>query len=128
VIPYDPKTRMIKAQASVGGQAVRFLVDTGASLTTVPTAVADRLGLRKKTNPRAKVTTASGVLEVEVVELPSLKLGKIRLRKVRAAVLDLPGESLAGTGLLGLNALQRLNMEIDSENSRLILKQRRKRR
>ncbi|MHC4513596.1 MAG: retropepsin-like aspartic protease family protein [Planctomycetota bacterium] len=128
VIPYDPKTRMIKAQASVGGQAVRFLVDTGASLTTVPTAVADRLGLRKKTNPRAKVTTASGVMEVEVVVLPSLKLGKIRLRKVQAAVLDLPGESLAGTGLLGLNALQRLNMEIDSENSRLILKQRRKRR
>ncbi len=129
VIHYDPKTRILRAKASVGGQAVRFLVDTGASLTTIPTSLADRLGLRKKTNPRTKVTTASGVVEVEIVELPSLRLGPwIRLRKVKAAVLDLPGESLAGTGLLGLNVLQLLDMEIDSENSRLILKQRRKRR
>lgn len=127
VIPFDPRTRVLKTKASVGGQPVRFLVDTGASLTTIPTALADRLGLRRQTNPRTKVTTASGELEVEVVELPSLRLGRrIRLSKVRAAVLDLPGENLAGTGLLGLNALRRLNMEIDSENSRLILKQRRK--
>ena len=97
-------------------------------LATIPTALADRLGLRKKTNPRTKVTTASGVIEVEVVELPSLKLGEIPLRKVKAAVLDLPGEGLANTGLLGLNVLQRLHMQIDTENSRLILKQRRKRR
>ena len=113
----------------MGGQAVKFLVDTGASLTTVPTALADRLGLRKKSNPRTKVTTASGEVEVEIVVLPRLRLGsKILLKKVRAAVLDLPGEDLAGTGLLGLNVLQRLNMQIDSENSRLILKQTRKRR
>ncbi|MEE9127681.1 MAG: retropepsin-like aspartic protease, partial [Planctomycetota bacterium] len=129
VIPYDPRTRAIQAKATVGGQAVKFLVDTGASLTTIPTAVADRLGLRKKSNPRVKVTTASGEVEVEIVVLPSLRLGpRIHLRKVRAAVLDLPGKDLAGTGLLGLNVLQRLDMQIDSENSQLILKQPRKRR
>jgi len=128
IIPYDPKTRIIKARASVGGQPVRLIVDTGASLTTIPTALADRLGLRRKTNPRAKVTTASGVMEVEVVELPSLKLGKISVRKVQAAVLDLPGEGLANTGLLGLNVLQRLNMQIDTEKSQLLLRQSRKRR
>ncbi len=42
------------------------------------------------------------------------------MRGVDAVVINIPG--LEGRGLLGLNVLQPLNMQIDSENKVLILR------
>jgi aspartyl protease family protein len=120
-IPYDSATGAIRANVSAGGHAVRYLVDTGASMTTVPSSVADALGLRDLKNRRVKVNTASGIVEGEVVQLPWLDLGSLRIPKVHAVVLDLPGD-LHGMGLLGMNVLGRLNLQIDSATGRLILR------
>ena len=121
-IPFDPQTNAVNAQVSVGGLALQFVVDTGATLTTVPSAIADQLQLRKAGTQRVKVNTASGIVEGDVVKLPSLQIGTLEIRNVQAVVLDLP-ENLAGKGLLGLNVLQLLNMEIDAQNGVLVLKQ-----
>ena len=60
--------------------------------------------------------------------MPSITIGgRIEVRNVTAVVLDLPG-TLDGRGLLGLNVLGRLNMQIDSERSQLILTSGRSRR
>lgn len=126
-IPFDPATNVVNANVTVSGRALHLVVDTGASLTTIPSALADELQLRKPENRRVKVNTASGTVEGEVVTLPSLVIGQIEVKNVQAVVLDLP-DSLAGKGLLGLNVLQRLNMEIDSQNGMLVLKQGRERR
>ena len=62
-----------------------------------------------------------------MVRVPELTIGSIRIRRVRAVALDLPG-SLADKGLLGLNVLRRLNMRLDSENGMLLLEKRSRRR
>jgi clan AA aspartic protease (TIGR02281 family) len=120
-IPFDPQTHVIDARVSVAGIDVEFIVDTGATMTTVPTTVADRLGLRSAQNRRVEVQTASGRVTGEVVQLPWLDIGSMRLERVPAVVIDLP-DSLAGRGLLGMNALGRTQVQIDTERGRLILR------
>ena len=122
-IPVDPQTLSIRTKVLVGGYAVEFVVDTGATLTTVPRAIATQLGLLTPGLRKVRVETASSIVEAEMVRLPSLQIGPIRVGKVRAVVLDLPG-NLAGKGLLGLNVLRRLNMRLDSQNQRLVLEKR----
>lgn len=126
-IPFDPTTHVLRMPVQMGGVPIELVVDTGASLTTIPSQLADQLGLRKPGNPKVKVTTAGGVVEAELVTVPNLSLGEIEVRNVRAAVLDLP-ESLAGKGLLGMNVLQTLNLEIDSQRSVLVLRRGSRRR
>ena len=121
VIPFDPRENQIRTSGDASGQPVSFVVDTGASYTTVPTSVARALGLLSGRNPKIQVHTANGTVDAVQVELPWLTIaGKIKVTKVKVVVLDLPG-TLANKGLLGLNVLQRLNMQIDSRRSRLIL-------
>lgn len=119
-IPVDPATLSIRAEVRVAGKPIELVVDTGASLTTIPSQMARELGLWSPTLPRAQVETAAGPIEAPVVELPELSIGSIRVERVRAVVLDLSGH-LAGKGLLGLNVLQRLNMRLDSGSGRLLL-------
>ena len=96
-----------------------FIVDTGASYTTIPTSVAKALNLLHAKNPIVEVTTAGVVVKRRRVVVPSLTIaGKITVHKVTALVMDLPGH-LAGKALLGMNVLGTLNME--SRNGRLIL-------
>lgn len=123
-IPFDPETHVVRAAANVAGVALEFVVDTGASMTTIPSAVADRLGLRNPGNPRVQVQTASGIAEGEVVRLPQVQLGALRLRGLEAVVLDLPN-TLSQKGLLGMNALRRWRVQIDGERGVLRLEQRR---
>jgi len=126
-IPIDPSTNSILTEIRVGGEPVELVVDTGASVTTLPSALIKRLGLWHPDLPTTKVTTASGTTEAEVVRIPELSIGSIVVRRVRVLSMDLPGK-LAGKGLLGLNVLRRLNMRLDSENSRLLLEKRGSRR
>lgn len=121
VIPYDPARNIITTRIVIDGQPVEFLIDTGASLTTIPSAIAQGLGLVKPDSPVINVDTANGRIEARRVRVANLQVGSISLAGVDVVVLDLPGE-LQGKGLLGLNVLQPLNMSIDSANRVLILK------
>ncbi|MCA8941486.1 MAG: TIGR02281 family clan AA aspartic protease [Planctomycetes bacterium] len=124
VIPFDPRTHAIDAAVSVGGQAVSFVVDTGATMTTIPTAVARGLGLLSDSNPKVVVNTANGEVTGQTVRVPWIEIGSARIENVQAVVIDLPG-TLEGRGLLGMNVLRRFDVEIDSQNGRLTLKRRR---
>jgi clan AA aspartic protease (TIGR02281 family) len=126
-LPYDPANNAITTRIFIGGQSLEVVIDTGATLTTIPSAFAQRLGLVKPDSPVVRVDTANGEVEGRQVQVPSLQLGTIRLRGVEVVVLDLPG-SLQGKGLLGLNVLRPLNMRIDDENRVLILQRPRGRR
>ena len=120
ILPYDPATNAIFTQVTIGGQVLELIIDTGASLTTIPAEFAQRLGLVKPDSQVIRIDTANGEILGRRVLLPNLTIGTIRLREVDAVVIDIPG--LEGRGLLGLNVLQPLNMQIDSENKVLILR------
>ncbi len=119
-IPFDPQTNVIRADVKIGGFPLELVVDTGASITIIPVDLAKRLSLIDGSNRGVRVQTASGMAEGLLVELPILQIGRIQLQGLEAIALDLPN-SLQGKGLLGMNALSQMNMQIDSERGRLIL-------
>jgi clan AA aspartic protease (TIGR02281 family) len=122
-IPFNKNAGTIYTTCSVSGRDLSFVVDTGASYTVIPSATAKALGLIKRDSPTVDVTTANGVIQARQVVIPTLTIaGKITLQKVGAVVLDLPGNH-HGKGLLGLNVLRPLNMQIDDRRSLLILRQ-----
>jgi Aspartyl protease len=94
--------------ATLGGQASRWIVDSGSTIALVSPALALRVGAR--TIDRRRVATAGGVLTVERVELPALVVAGRRLAATQALVLDLAqtlGEvGAAVDGLVGAPALR----------------------
>jgi len=97
----------------INGQAVTFLVDTGASTVSVSRSLAGRLGLP----PGQPVTvgTANGVAVGEEVTAQSVSLGGITIRDVRLLVLD----GLRGEALLGQNVLRHLEVLQTAERMHL---------
>lgn len=116
-IPIDPASHIVRAQCTVAGRDLELMVDTGASITVLPSAFA---AIGTRTGRRVRIQTASGAVEGELVRFADVRIGTITVRHITAAAIDLPG-SLAGKGLLGMNVLKRLNMRLDSERGVLVL-------
>jgi clan AA aspartic protease (TIGR02281 family) len=122
VIPFNPQEKQIRTRCAVGVHNLEFIVDTGASYTTVPRQIAQDLGLLSKAT-KARVQTANGPVDTLRVVLPSLTIaGQIHLKNVPAMILNMGG-NIDNNGLLGLDVLQGLNMRIDSDKCRVTLRQ-----
>ena len=100
------------AQGQVNGGSVRFLVDTGATMITLPGSTADRLGIDYRKGPRGLTQTAAGPTVAYKVKLDEVRLGDIRLQNVDAVVLQ-SGLSFA---LLGMSFLNRVEMQRDGQS------------
>jgi clan AA aspartic protease (TIGR02281 family) len=120
-IRFTPGARSIPVTAGLGdGVRQQFLVDTGATLVTVPQAAAAALGIAVDGGkPRRRIVTAGGVRFAPEILLPQIEIGGWVVRDVRALVLDLPERP--GWGLLGLNYLQFFDAELQSEKGLLLL-------
>lgn len=122
VIPFAPGSHQIHVKATVNSRVTYpFLIDTGASVVSIPAALLPALGLEINQNtPRYMVTTAGGVKEAWEVTLSSIELEGWIVRDVKALVVD--SEEQVDFGLLGLNFLNRFQMHLDSDEGVLILK------
>jgi aspartyl protease family protein len=94
------------AEATVNGQRVRLLVDTGATAVALTIPDAQRLGM----NPAdlaydAAVMTASGKARAARVQLASISIGNARVDNVDALVIEKGLDS----SLLGMSYLGRLS-------------------
>lgn len=107
------------ASGQVNQADVRFVVDTGASLVTLPKSLALRAGVALDNARRASVTTAGGVVPAWRVTLNRVRLDGITLHMVEAVVLEDVSLPMA---LLGMSFLNRTNM--NREGDRLTLTQR----
>jgi aspartyl protease family protein len=101
------------AEGQVNGARVRFLVDTGATLVTLPAAEASRLGIDYRRGQQAVSQTANGRMLVYRVRLDTVTLGGMTLRDVDAVVPDGPGLDVA---LLGMSFLNRTEMRREGAN------------
>jgi aspartyl protease family protein len=104
-LPVERTDQALHVTVRANGQAVRLLVDTGASSTVVSrrvarTAGADTLG------ERVRVSTAGGVVMADVYQLRELEVGVLRLTGVPVLVLDGPLPD-GVDGLLGMDVLSR---------------------
>jgi aspartyl protease family protein len=103
------------ANGAVNGQAVRFVVDTGATVVALPARDAQRLGLDYRRGPQGSAQTAGGTVPVYRLSLESVKLGDIELRSVDAIVIEQGLE----TALLGMSFLNRVEMKRDGSTMTL---------
>jgi len=99
------------ADGQVNGGAVRFMVDTGATVIALPAADAKRLGINYFKGDRGVVQTANGNASAYRVKLDIVRLGDITLNGVDAVVL----EGGLTTPLLGMSFLNRTEMKRDGE-------------
>ncbi len=101
---------------TINGQAVTFMIDTGASDISVPQKLANKLGLQ----PGAPINyqTANGIVTNYATVLDSVTLGSIMLRKVRASINPhVNGDEV----LLGMSFLKYL--EFTQKGAQLTIRQ-----
>lgn len=105
---------------SINGRSMRFVIDTGADLTTLSRAEARRIGLDYRGGMPAKAATVNGVVNGWRVSLDSVRIGDITVRDVDAMVVD---NDTLSVGLLGMSFLGRFDMQ--RQGSTLVLRRRR---
>jgi aspartyl protease family protein len=92
-------------EGRVGGKAVEFLIDSGATTTSLTAKAADDLGLAvDRSGYPMVVMTANGPIENWPTELPDLEVGSISTSELNVLVSDVPDS----VNLLGMNWLSQL--------------------
>ncbi|GAA4025484.1 retropepsin-like aspartic protease family protein [Actimicrobium antarcticum] len=99
------------AQGKINGLSLPMLVDTGASMITLSSQDARRLGIDYKSGQRVMSNTANGAVPVYLVRINSVRVGDIELSQVDALVQE-QGLPFA---LLGMSFLNRTTMQRDGE-------------
>ncbi len=104
------------ASGLINGYPVVFLLDTGATDVAVPSAIAQKIGL--KPGRRNQAMTANGIVQTRNTQIDSLQLGTIKLSNVRASINPgMQGPEI----LLGMSALK--DLELIQRASTLTIRQ-----
>ena len=91
-------------EGRVNGVRVKFLVDSGATMTTIDRETAIRAGISVSPRPDQFVRTGNGIIRVSSGRAQQLKVGGIERRDVGMQVAD--NDNL---NVLGMNFLSSLN-------------------
>jgi clan AA aspartic protease (TIGR02281 family) len=124
VINFTPGSHYIPVSGILNRDTdLNFIVDTGASMVTIPRSTAEYLGLAvDDRNPMRRVNTAGGVKYAPEVTLSSISIGGWEVNDLKALVLDIPDQP--DLGLLGLNFLNKFRMDMNTEQGILLLEPR----
>lgn len=103
------------ATGSVNGAAVRFLVDTGATMVSLGANDARRIGLDFNRGQKGMTQTANGQTMVSKVKLDTVRIGDVTLHNVDALIhqTEMP------MALLGMSFLNRMEMQRDGSTMTL---------
>ncbi len=102
---------------TINGQKARFLVDSGATTTSISVDTARRAGIEPRGGLPAIVRTANGTVTVERGRAERLRIGHIERENVAVHI----SESFGDVNVLGMNFLSSLS-GWGVERNRLILK------
>lgn len=103
---------------TVNGRPLRFIFDTGATISAVTPATAKALALVPD-----GTTLVNGKIDAKLATLKSLAVGTIRHDHVRVAIVDLPEERRIDEhfdGVLGLDILGQHDVAIDIPRHRFV--------
>lgn len=92
--------------AKLNEKSVLFLIDTGASLTTLTVEDAKRIGINiKKLTFNQPISTANGITYTASILVKNIKIDKINFDSLYVLI----GKDLGTKSLLGMNFLNSLN-------------------
>ena len=103
------------ATGSVNGAAVRFLVDTGATMISLGASDARRIGLDFNRGQKGMTQTANGQTMVSKVKLDTVRIGDVTLHNVDALI----HQNEMPMALLGMSFLNRMEMQRDGSTMTL---------
>lgn len=103
---------------AINGRAVRFIVDTGATLVALGRDEALRIGIDLSDARMGTSQTANGPVPVHIVVLDRVRVGEVELTQVGAVVMPQPMPYV----LLGNSFLARFQMRRDNDVLRLELR------
>ena len=95
--------------AQVNGKDVRFLVDSGATMTTIDRRTASAAGLQLSNKRDQFVRTGNGIIRVSSSRAEEIRLGEITRRDVGVQVTD--NDDLNVLGMNYLSTLSRWSVE-----------------
>lgn len=104
-------------QVTVNGVSAPFLVDTGASVVTLPDSLARRAGIDLERATPITISTANGRARAYRVVLNTVKLGSLSAHLVEAVVVE---DARLPFALLGMSFLNRLNMHREGDTLTLL--------
>ena len=96
-------------EGRVNGVPVKFLVDSGATMTTIDRETAIRAGISVSPRPNQFVRTGNGIIRVSSGRAQQLEVGGIRRRDVGMQVAD--NDNLNVLGMNFLSSLSRWGVE-----------------
>jgi clan AA aspartic protease (TIGR02281 family) len=118
-VPMALKPKALFIQVKVNDMASgHFILDTGATYTTISKRMARQLGLDLANSEKIAITTANGELAVPKVKLKTVSVNGIEARNVEATVMDF-GEGNSFAGLLGLSFIQHFKLTLDPKNGQM---------
>ena len=113
IISIPRGSRSIRTEAIIdGARTFPFIIDTGATYTTVPSDLAQALGYDLSRAAQINVATAGGALSVPLIQVQSVSLGGYTVRNLEVCVI--PSGLGPDFGLLGLNFLKHFKYSMDS--------------
>ena len=95
--------------ASINGQKVRFLIDSGATMTTIDRATAQRAGVPVSPERDQFVRTGNGIIRVSTGRADALEVGSIKRQGVGLQIAD--NDDLNVLGMNFLSSLSRWGVE-----------------
>lgn len=98
-------------QGQINGAAVEFVVDTGATLVSLSSKDARRIGLSYLGGKSVMMRTANGTAPAYLVKLDSVRVGDIALVGVEAVVMENQDMPV----LLGMSFLNRTDMRREGQ-------------
>jgi len=103
------------ANGKINQIPVTFMLDTGATVISIPAAIANKLNLEKGFPTQSR--TANGTITVYDTRLDSVSIGAIELHNIRASINPhMQGNEI----LLGMSFMR--NLEMTQKGNELILR------
>lgn len=92
-------------RASVNGTEARFMIDTGATLTTISTKTAESAGVEAIAgHPPITLSTANGTIEAPLGVIEELRFGNVAARGLDTVIAP----NIGDMNVIGMNLLSRL--------------------
>lgn len=112
---------MVDAHAT-NGRAVStgtFIIDTGATYTSISQEMAEQLGLDLENCEKVYITTANGRIVVPKVMIETMNVNGLEAHNVEATVIQIR-HGASFSGLLGLSFIRQFVLTIDPQAGQLI--------
>ena len=100
----------------INGVPIRFIVDTGATVVSIPAGEARRMALDFRKGQMVTINTANGTTAAYRIKLDTVRVGDVSVNNVDAVVMEAASLQAA---LLGMSFLSRMNMKREGDTMTL---------